>query len=112
MKDSSPRAASYFSKILRNGVFVPAYLVGAFALGVTLVYAQWFKATLKFPLSTDPAGWGQFGDFIGGVLNPVCAYMAFVWLVRSYALQRLSSPKLELPWQRLRRHNESRLKLR
>ena len=88
MKDTSPRAASRFTNILNNGVFMPAYLVGAFAIGLTLVYAQWFDVTLKYSLSKDTAVWGQFGDFIGGVLNPVCAYMAFVWLVRSYALQK------------------------
>ena len=80
--------APTFDKVIRNGVFIPAYVLGAFAISIVLTYFQWFRAELNFPLSKDPAVWGQFGDFVGGVLNPICAYMAFVWLVRSYALQK------------------------
>lgn len=87
MKTSSP-FRSAFSALVRSEVFAAAYWVGAFALIVVFGYFQWFGQELKFPLSKDPAVWGQFGDYIGGVLNPICAYMAFVWLVRSYALQK------------------------
>lgn len=82
------KTATNFNKVIRNGVFIPAYILGAFAISIVLTYFQWFRAELNFPLSKDPAVWGQFGDFVGGVLNPICAYMAFVWLVRSYALQK------------------------
>lgn len=82
------KTASGFDKYIRNGVFIPAYLVGAFAFSIILTYFQWFKGKLHYPLSEDPAVWGQFGDFLGGVLNPICAYMAFIWLVRSFALQK------------------------
>lgn len=87
MKNSSP-IRSTFSSLVRSEVFAAAYWVGAFALTVVFGYFHWFGYALKFSLSKDPAVWGQFGDFIGGVLNPVCAYMALVWLVRSYALQK------------------------
>lgn len=85
---SQKKTATSFDKVIRNGVFIPAYILGAFAISIVLTYFQWFRAELNFPLSKDPAVWGQFGDFVGGVLNPICAYMAFVWLVRSYALQK------------------------
>lgn len=32
--------------------------------------------------------WGQFGDFISGLLNPIVAGFAFYWLTRSVTLQK------------------------
>lgn len=77
-----------FSEITRSEVFAAAYWVGAFALVVVFAYFHKFKYMLDLPLSDSQENWGQFGDYVGGVLNPVCAYMAFIWLVRSYALQK------------------------
>jgi hypothetical protein len=77
-----------FKQFLRSEVFAAAYWVGALALLVVFAYFNRFKYMLDFTLSDKPEVWGQFGDYVGGVLNPICAYMAFVWLVRSYALQK------------------------
>ena len=88
MKPKTPRSQSYPDKLLRDGVFLPAYIVGAVGAATVMTYISQFHQTLKFPLSDNPAVWGAFGDYIGGVLNPLCAYMAFIWLVRSYALQK------------------------
>lgn len=74
--------------ILGSAAFMPAYFVACGALGLVAFYAAWFGMEHNFSLSQKPEVWGQFGDYVGGVLNPLCAYMAFVWLVRSYALQK------------------------
>ncbi|MBD8630759.1 hypothetical protein IFT74_05180 [Oxalobacteraceae sp. CFBP 8755] len=39
------------------------------------------------PISKDPAVWGQFGDYIGGILNPIMAFGALLWLVASVKVQ-------------------------
>jgi hypothetical protein len=39
-------------------------------------YIYWFPV-----VSDDPAQWGQFGDFFGGLWNPVLSFLAFVILV-------------------------------
>jgi len=39
-------------------------------------------------LSEDPGAWGQFGDFVGGILNPLVAFFAFYWLATSVILQK------------------------
>ncbi|EJE52167.1 hypothetical protein PMI14_03145 [Acidovorax sp. CF316] len=36
----------------------------------------------------DQSKWGQFGDFIGGFLNPLVAFAAFYWLTQSVKLQK------------------------
>lgn len=39
-------------------------------------------------LSTDSGIWGSFGDFIGGLLNPIIAGLAFYWLTQSVLIQK------------------------
>lgn len=58
---------------------------------------------LKFhssQISGDPAAWGQFGDFIGGVSNPALAFLSLIALCLTIVLQSrqlaTSSAELEL----------------
>lgn len=60
---------------------------GAFGLAVT-AYIVWFAVVLRAAPSKDPGAWGQFGDFVGGALNPLIAFLAFYWLTQSIRLQR------------------------
>jgi hypothetical protein len=41
----------------------------------------------KSPLAHSMEQWGQFGDYMGGVLNPLAAFAALLLLARSIALQ-------------------------
>jgi hypothetical protein len=58
------------------------------ALSAVLGYFLWFSAVKQLPLSQLGSDWGQFGDFVGGVLNPLVAFFAFYWLTRSVLLQK------------------------
>lgn len=40
-----------------------------------------------FTLSSDPAVWGQYGDYVGGLLNPIFSSLAFSGLVVTIVLQ-------------------------
>jgi hypothetical protein len=53
-----------------------------------LLYAGWFWMLKSKPLSEDSGSWGEFGDYVGGLLNPLVAYFAFYWLTRSVRLQK------------------------
>ncbi|MEJ7804855.1 MAG: hypothetical protein WKG03_02900 [Telluria sp.] len=35
-----------------------------------------------------PDAWGQFGDYLGGLMNPLIAFGAFYWLATSVLLQK------------------------
>ena len=63
-----------------------------FAIGIFLfvvaAYLIWFSVINVRELSGDPAVWGQLGDYVGGVLNPLIAFLAFYWLTKSVLLQR------------------------
>ncbi len=56
---------------------------------ITIVgYLVWFLIIQKQTLSTNTGDWGTFGDFIGGLLNPLIAYSAFYWLTVSVLVQK------------------------
>lgn len=59
----------------------------------------------------DPSGWGQLGDFLGGVLNPVFSFLTIIALVLTLILQsrelRLSREELELSREELRNSAEA-----
>lgn len=61
-------------------------------IGVTYI----FLSDKKLPESAQ--SWGTFGDFIGGILNPIFALFAFYWLTYSVRLQikELRDTKKEL----------------
>lgn len=50
-------------------------------------YALWFGHELDLKTATNPADWGAFGDYIGGLLNPLISLFAFYWLGSSVRLQ-------------------------
>lgn len=51
-------------------------------------YYFWFGQIQGFPVSDDTSHWGQFGDFIGGILNPLIAIFAVYWLSVSILIQK------------------------
>lgn len=55
---------------------------------IPAVYLIWFYFVHNLPLSTDSSIWGTFGDFIGGILNPLIALLAFYWLTQSVLIQK------------------------
>ena len=61
---------------------VIAVLIGTVVIGA---YSLNFYNSNLSP-STD--SWGQFGDYIGGILNPIIAYLALYWLTQSVLLQK------------------------
>jgi hypothetical protein len=64
----------------RSALFVVVVLV-------LVTYTVWFYRQNGLPLSNDPGSWGQFGDFVGGLLNPLIAYAAFHWVTKSVLIQ-------------------------
>ena len=58
------------------------------AVVAATIYYLYFGSHLALPLSGDPETWGQFGDYIGGLLNPSIALCALMLLARGVLLQR------------------------
>lgn len=63
------------------------FVTGA-VLATLTAYFVWFFLVHNKSVSDESGRWGEFGDFFGGLLNPVVAYFAFYWLIRSVLLQK------------------------
>lgn len=63
---------------------------GLIGFGLTLIaaYLVYFGMVLGQMPATDAEKWGQLGDFIGGLLNPLVAFAAFFWLTQSVKIQK------------------------
>ncbi|MFF7859738.1 hypothetical protein [Pseudomonas monteilii] len=77
-------------------------LVGAmlFALVVILSVAAKYILVFSANVLVDQEKWGQFGDYFGGVLNPILSFFAFSALLYTVYLQLDASVEAE------RRHEE------
>lgn len=63
---------------------------------VLFSYFAQFYLTLHYPVSDDPEKWGQLGDYIGGVLNPLLSFVSIVLLIRSLSIQVEANKDLRL----------------
>jgi hypothetical protein len=83
-------AAEHVKKLARF-----AYIGGAVAVLVLLAYLIRFAG----PVSDSPANWGQFGDYVGGLLNPTFSFLALLALLATLGLQirelRISARELK-----------------
>lgn len=99
-KHLSDHALAFMVVIL--GVAVAASLI---AVGV---YVATFHG---HPLATAPDRWGQFGDFLGGALNPVFGFLSVLALLVALVLQnrelRLSTEELRNSSEALRGQNRA-----
>ena len=54
---------------------------------VCLSYVLNFYVKLSYVISDEPEAWGQLGDFVGGLINPILSFMSLVFILKSLALQ-------------------------
>ena len=66
-------------------------VVGVPAIGVALAAFLFWLFLHANGLSSDPANWGQMGDYFGGMLNPLLAFFSLLTLCYTLALQFLQS---------------------
>ncbi len=76
------------TKKIENQIKWATWLAIAFIIVIPAVYVVWFYGVNEFQVSTDSAIWGTFGDFVGGILNPLIAILAFYWLTQSVLIQK------------------------
>ncbi|ACM21472.1 hypothetical protein Geob_3129 [Geotalea daltonii FRC-32] len=71
-------------KLIRNLVLLALVPLALCALA----YFIRFGWIMKYPISPNQSDWGTFGDFIGGVLNPIYAFLAFIGVIYTVLLQK------------------------
>jgi hypothetical protein len=74
---------------LKSATTTTLWVAGVFAVALPAGYFVWWHFHAELPQNvTDPGAWGTFGDFVGGLLNPLVAFLALFWLTRSVQIQR------------------------
>lgn len=74
---------------LNRATTITLWAAGACVVALPIAYYLWWHVYAELPKNvTDPGGWGTFGDFVGGLLNPIVAFLALFWLTRSIQIQR------------------------
>lgn len=63
---------------------------------VIVVYLIKFTGYLGYISPDDPAVWGQFGDYMGGILNPLLSFVSITLLIKSLDLQNQANKSLLL----------------
>ena len=64
------------------------FLLLGFAALMSFIAVYYYNKYFSGPIVSNHEKWGQFGDFIGGVLNPTIAFCALIALVIAVMLQR------------------------
>lgn len=74
---------------LKLATNITLWAAGACLVALPLAYYLWWYVNAELPKNvTEPSAWGSFGDFVGGLLNPIVAFLALFWLTRSIQIQR------------------------
>lgn len=60
----------------------------AFSVAIVIAMVAFYSLNIGPPISKGAAAWSEFGEFFGGMLNPIFAMLAFLALLWSIALQR------------------------
>lgn len=87
----------YRSEFARKHPFVVICIIVFIVVGFYFVNFQllrnenWWNVFQN--LSEDTGKWGEFGDYVGGILNPVIAAFAFYYIAKTYELQKSESAK-------------------
>ena len=61
-------------------------------------YILWFSIHLHASISKSPSDWGTFGDFIGGILNPILTFITIIALYFSlrYQIKEVQQAEIEI----------------
>lgn len=81
---------------MSKGLWIAVFLLAFVALlGVFFSYYYWFKVELDFHISKKPEVWGQFGDFAGGLINPILSFITVIILIITSLYQQKQYERLE-----------------
>ena len=72
------------------------YIISAAAF-IVLIFAAYvinFYFLIGYDVSQKTSVWAEFGDFFGGVLNPILSFLALILLIKSLSLQNEANGNL------------------
>lgn len=93
----------------KKSSFVFLYIAIGFAVGGVLMVPlfSWLPITHAPTFETN----GQIGDFVGGILNPIIALMALMWLKKGVELQQHELSETKATLQASEQHQAKQVKI-
>lgn len=64
------------------------WIVAIVILAALFVLWMYFNAFRRYKLSGDPGDWGAFGDYVGGIINPIVGIATVTLIFLTLILQR------------------------
>ncbi|CAO3858304.1 hypothetical protein [Achromobacter mucicolens] len=87
-------------------LLVPAFIVLFFTFAVP-VYSSFQPGRWQIGHDIN----GSIGDFFGGIMNPVIAFMALVWLVKGVRLQQIELAETKAALQASEKHQAAQVRI-
>lgn len=84
---------SSFIKKHKSQFLITFLVLFSITLVISPIYFYWqhFRVHLNCPVSDNPTNWGVFGDFLGGTINPLLAFLNIgVTVYLAYAVNKLA----------------------
>ncbi len=85
---------------------------------IPIFFIVFFTCAVSIYLSFQSESWrigydinGSIGDFFGGIMNPIIAFMALVWLVKGVRLQQKELSDTKAALQASEKHQASQVKI-
>jgi hypothetical protein len=91
------------SRSVKHARVLRRWLLGV-AITLALVVAGVYFAKFGGGLNSDQQVWGQFGDYVGGLLNPVFAFLALIGFLATLIIQ---TQELDLTRKELKKSSEA-----
>ncbi|WP_448120736.1 hypothetical protein [Xanthomonas arboricola] len=79
-------------------------VISIFPIGYLLAFGLIFNQDF----SDDPASWGSFGDYFGGIVNPILSFTSVFLIIRSLDLQRAANVSLNNDSTRAQKNEDKR----
>ena len=80
------KRSRYITLLIRYKYLIPITLI-------ILVVVGFYFFNFHHSLSKENNAWGTFGDYVGGILNPVIAFGALYLIAETYKLQKIELEK-------------------
>lgn len=62
-------------------------ILPAIAIALFVLVAKQYFDIFPWPIPSDTGKWGEFGDYVGGVLNPILSFFALIALLFTIRIQ-------------------------
>lgn len=80
-------------------------------IGLFVLIVGFYSINIEGSLSSDTTDWGTFGDYVGGIANPVIALIVLYYVYRTFLSQRQQLKEAREEFRKSREEQEKQTKI-